>query len=163
MRTHSMGHTLGTRGDRIHADLPCVDRQAGDGILDAGHCSVIAVCVACQVLYVNLLLVPCESHLTWAGVGPSLQSHADFPLTQCIMNSGLSLSFSWTVFRRLSLKAAWEASMNECSMNETPTKAAWEASIHECSMNAIPLQSPSHHPTILTTIHHLTNSPRALR
>ena len=53
--------------------------QAGDGVLDAAHCSVIAVCVACQVLRVNLLLVPCESHLTWAGIGPSLQPHADFP------------------------------------------------------------------------------------
>ena len=27
MRTHPMGHTLGTRGDRVHADLPCVDRR----------------------------------------------------------------------------------------------------------------------------------------
>ena len=29
-----------------------------------------------------------------------------------------------------STKAAWEASRNECSMNETPTKGAWRSISH---------------------------------
>ena len=45
MRTHPVG----TRSHRTHANVPCVDRQAGDGVLDAGHCSVIAVCVGCPL------------------------------------------------------------------------------------------------------------------
>ena len=38
-------------------------------------------------------------------------------------------------------KCLWEASRNECSMNETPTKAAWEASRNECSMNETPTKA----------------------
>ena len=45
MRTHPVG----TRTHRTHANVLCVDRQAGDGVLDVGHCSVIAVCVACPL------------------------------------------------------------------------------------------------------------------
>ena len=39
MRTHPVG----TRTHRTHANVPCVDRQAGDGVLDVGHC-----CVRCM-------------------------------------------------------------------------------------------------------------------
>ena len=45
MRTHPVG----TRTHRTHANVPCVDGQAGDGVLDAGHCSAIAVCVGCPL------------------------------------------------------------------------------------------------------------------
>ena len=54
-------------------------------------------CVRCMPSRVKLLLVPCESHLTWAG--RRCNRMPIFPLTQ-IINSGLSLSFSRTVFRR---------------------------------------------------------------
>ena len=42
-------HPVGTRTHRTHANVPCVDGQAVDGILDVGHCSVMAVCVGCPL------------------------------------------------------------------------------------------------------------------
>ena len=65
-----MGHTLGTRGDRIL--VPCADRRV---MVDAGHRSVIAVCVHAK----SCELAPRAVRISPDLGGPSLQSHADFP------------------------------------------------------------------------------------
>ena len=89
-------HTpYGTHSRHARRPYPrAVRGQAGDG---GRWPSLSDCCVRCMPSRVNLLLVPCESHLTWAG--RRCNRMPIFPLTQ-IINSGLSLPFSWTVFRR---------------------------------------------------------------